>query len=342
MIEIEELKKHLSSFEQKSARKALPPLLGISLPQKPEKQTLCLIKEKSLLSKFLESDKNTEEMFLLVNAKLMEEQSVKELASKALWFGVTENFDKTICEVSKVFYDWKFKDISDLVDGRQLGNCEIDPSAEISQGVFIGQNVVIGANVKILPGCVVQSHCEIESGSVLFSNVTLYPFTKIKKGCRIHSGTSIGSDGFGYNFYEGVHNKMWHHGGVVVEEDVEIGANCAIDMGTFTPTVIGAGSKIDNLVQIAHNVQIGKCVVLCGMSGVAGSASLGDYTVMGGKAALGPDCHLGPGCQIAGGAMVNKSWPAKSMVGGYPARDLKDWKRGLIQLKKLTEKNSRN
>ncbi len=170
--------------------------------------------------------------------------------------------------------------------------------------------------------------------------MTIYPFTKIGKGCRIHSGTVIGADGFGYTFHQGQHHKIWHMGGVEISDDVEIGSNTSIDQGTFSPTRIGAGTRIDNLVQIAHNCKIGKGCVLCGQVGLAGSVTLEDFVVIGGQAALGPDCHIGMGTQIGGkaGVMEAAVWPAGSKIAGFPARDLKEWLRGLALAKKLAEK----
>jgi UDP-3-O-[3-hydroxymyristoyl] glucosamine N-acyltransferase len=109
-------------------------------------------------------------------------------------------------------------------------------------------------------------------------------------------------------------------------------------MGTFSPTIIGSGTRIDNLVQVAHNVKIGKGCVLCGQSGIAGSAVLEDFVVLGGRAAVGPDVHLGMGCQLAGGSKVTDSaiWPAGSKLGGHPARDLKEWLKGLAYLRKMS------
>jgi len=154
----------------------------------------------------------------------------------------------------------------------------------------------------------------------------------------LHSGVVVGSDGFGYTFHQGQHKKIWHMGGVSIQDDVEIGSNSTIDMGTFSPTIIGSGTRIDNLVQVAHNVKIGKGCVLCGQSGIAGSAVLEDFVVLGGRAAVGPDVHLGMGCQLAGGSKVTDSaiWPAGSKLGGHPARDLKEWLKGLAYLRKVS------
>ena len=259
------------------------------------------------------------------------------------WIVTSPNVALSLTVLSKPFYDLKMAGLNTQVDGRQMGTTEIDPSARISQNVFIGEHVKIGANVEILPGSVILPHVTIGENTKLFANVTVYPFTTIGKNCRFHSGVVIGSDGFGYTFHQGQHRKIWHMGGVLIHDDVEVGSNSSIDMGTFSPTVIGAGCRIDNLVQIAHNVKLGKGCVICGQSGIAGSAVLGDYVVMGGQGAIGPDSHLGMGTQVAGGAKVNDSaiWPAGSKLGGHPAKDLKEWMRGVAWLRNMSLKETK-
>lgn len=259
-----------------------------------------------------------------------------EWKQKLTAIGVSPNVPLSMARLSLPLYQRKFGRWQGIVDGRQLGTTEIHPSAQIAQGAFIGEHVSIGANVVIHAGSVVSSHVSIGADSVLFPHVVLYPFTQIGQGVRIHANSTIGADGFGYVFDKGVHHKIWHTGGVIVHDQVEIGANSSVDMGTFTPTVIGRGTRIDNQVQIGHNTKIGTGCVLCGQAGIAGSAVLEDFVVLGGRAAIGPDAHIGKGCQIAGGAMVNESavWPAGSVLGGHPARDIKEWMRTFAWVRK--------
>lgn len=248
----------------------------------------------------------------------------------------TANVPLTMARLSAPLYQAKFQNWQGIVDGRQLGTTDIHPSAQIAQGVFIGEHVSIGPNVVIHAGCVVSSHVRIGADTVLFPHVVLYPFTELGQGVRIHANSTIGADGFGYVFDKGVHHKIWHTGGVVIHDQVEVGANSSIDMGAFTPTVIGRGTRIDNQVQIGHNTKIGAGCVLCGQVGVSGSVVLEDFVVLGGRAAIGPDAHIGKGSQIAGGAMVNEGavWPAGSVLGGHPARDLKEWMRTFAWVRK--------
>ena len=275
-----------------------------------------------------------EKFYALVNAELKAE------LDKLPWIATSSQVPMSLTLLSKPFFDLKMKGVNTQVDGRQMGTVEIHPTAHIAQNVFIGESVKIGANVEIMPGAVILPFSEIGDDTKIFSNVTIYPFTKIGKSCRIHAGTVIGSDGFGYTFNQGQHVKIWHMGGVVIQDQVEIGSNCSIDMGTFSPTIIGAGTRIDNLVQIAHNCKIGRGCVICGQCGIAGSAVLEDFVVMGGRAAVGPDAHIGMGTQIAGGAKVNESaiWPAGSKLGGHPAKDLKEWMRGIAYVRNMSLK----
>jgi UDP-3-O-[3-hydroxymyristoyl] glucosamine N-acyltransferase len=259
------------------------------------------------------------------------------------WIITSPNIALSLTTLSKPFYDLKMKGINTQVDGRQMGTTEIDPTARISQNVFIGEHVKIGANVEILSGSTILPHVTIGDNTKIYPNVTIYPFTTIGKNCRFHSGVVIGSDGFGYTFHQGQHCKIWHMGGVIIHDGVEIGSNSSVDMGTFSPTVIGPGCIIDNLVQIAHNVKLGRGCVMCGQSGIAGSAVLEDFVVLGGRAAIGPDSHIGMGTQVAGGAKVNESavWPAGSKLGGHPARDLKEWMKGFAYVRKMSLKDNK-
>jgi UDP-3-O-[3-hydroxymyristoyl] glucosamine N-acyltransferase len=309
----------------------------------PQSNRLVFIKAKKYFDTFLDQlgNANHSNILLIVSEKalkLIDPQSFYQRVSSGALMA-SKHIDSAMCDCSAFFYQKKWDSIQSLVDGRQLGNVEIHPSAQIAQDVFIGENVIIGANTKILPGCVIMSQVELGENTILFPNVTVYPFTKIEDNCRIHANTCIGSDGFGYSFYNGAHQKLWQMGGVHIESDVEIGSNCSVDTGTFSPTVIKRGCKLDNLVQIAHNCYLDEHVVMCGQAGTAGSSRVGAYSFLGGQTAVSPQCELGPQTRVAGAGKVTKNFLEGNIdLGGHPARPLKEWLKGIAQLRKLSLK----
>lgn len=271
------------------------------------------------------------------------EQLKMELFGCFAWVGVVDSIDLAMSYFSRPFYEQKISNVDLFRDGRQSGTADIDPSAHIAECAFIGEHSRVGANVQIMAGAVLGAFSEVSDNSVIYPNASIYPWVKIGKDCRIHSGAVIGADGFGYNFDKNtnIHQKVWHVGGVVIEEGVEIGANSAVDAGTFSPTIIGAGTKIDNMVQIGHNCRLGKGVVLCGHVAIGGSTTIGDFSVFGGKAGCGHGITLGKGVQVAGGALINCDWGDGSILGGHPARPLKEWMRGLAYLRKESLKETK-
>ena len=236
------------------------------------------------------------------------------------------------------FFQNKHQNDNNMVDGRQMGTAIVHPTAQISQGVFLGEQVEVEQGVTIYPGTVVMGRCRIGTGTTLYSNVSINSDVIIGTGCRIHSNTVIGSDGFGYNFRDGQHLKVWHLGGVVIGDDVEMGANCSIDRGSFKNTVIGSGCKLDNAVHVAHNCIVGKSVIFCAQSALSGSVRTDDFVVFGGRVGVLPDVHLGSGCMVSAGTIVTESWPAGSRLGGFYSMNHWDWIRGLAIFKKLAKK----
>ena len=207
---------------------------------------------------------------------------------------------------------------------------EIDPTAHIAPYCHIGAGAKIGANVVIGDVCQVGANVIIEEKTRIFPRVTLYPGVKIGKRVRIHSGTVIGSDGFGYVMDQGVHVKIPQIGTVIIHDDVEIGANVTIDRGAMDATEIGRGTKIDNLVMIAHNVKIGENCIIISQVGIAGSTKLGNYVVLAGQSGIAG--HLAIGNQVTVGAKagVMNDIPDGQMWLGAPAMPHKDAKRIMI------------
>ena len=185
--------------------------------------------------------------------------------------------------------------------------CVVEAGARIGAGsvlqasVFVGRDAVVGEGCFLMPGCVIATTC------VLGHRVRLQP------------GVVVGSDGFGYEFVKGRHEKVPQIGTVVIGDDVEIGANSTLDRARFSRTVVGEGTKIDNLVQIAHNVTIGKHCILCSQVGISGSTTLEDYVILGGQAGVGGHITLGKGSKAGGQAGISSDLPAGSYVNGTPA-----------------------
>lgn len=222
----------------------------------------------------------------------------------------------------------------------------VHPSARIGANPSIGPYVVIDADVRVGASCVIHAGTFIGRGTTIGDDCLLWPNVVIRDGCRlghrvmIHPSAVIGSDGFGYYFDEGRHNKIPHIGGVILEDDVEIGACTCVDRSKFGNTVVGVGTKIDNQVQVAHNVHIGRHCVLAGQSGLAGSVRTGDYCVFGARACSLDNVAIGDRVTVAGLAVADKDIPDGLMVSGFPARDHREElrERALVRrLPKLVE-----
>jgi UDP-3-O-[3-hydroxymyristoyl] glucosamine N-acyltransferase len=314
-------------------------LQGITTVDKLKSSSLVFLGSKKLVQNLEAQDVTG--LCLIIAERFFDVLDEKIKANHSCTLMTTPDLKLSMSKISKIFYNEKFKSINNIIDGRKTGTANIHPSADIGENVFIGEDVVIGANSVIYPGVTILSHVEIGENCSIYPNVSVMSFTAIGNNVRIHSGTTIGSDGFGYHHSQGVHEKIWHFGGVVIGDNVEIGANCAIDQGTFSPTHIYDGVKIDNLVQIAHNVKVESGVILCGQVGLAGSSSVGAYSVLGGKAALGDGKTIGKASQVAGACMVLSDIEDGSKVGGHPARPVNEWLRGVAYLRKAVKEKNR-
>jgi UDP-3-O-[3-hydroxymyristoyl] glucosamine N-acyltransferase len=197
--------------------------------------------------------------------------------------------------------------------------------------------VKIGARSVLLAGNFVGDDSKIGDDAGIFPNVTTYPRTEIGNRVRIHAGSIIGSDGFGYVQDGGVHRKVPQIGGVIIGDDVEIGAGVTIDRGALGPTVIGKGTKIDNLVHIAHNVEIGEHSLLCAQVGIAGSAKLGNYAVIAGQVGVAGHLKIGNQVTIASKSGVMNDIPDGEKWFGIPAQPDHDVKRQIIAQRQLPE-----
>ncbi len=209
---------------------------------------------------------------------------------------------------------------------------------DIDKNVRFGNNVTLGDNVTIMSGCYVGDNVSIGSGTLLHPNVSLYHHTHIGANCIIHSGSVIGCDGYGFaHTKQGEHVKIYQNGNVAVEDDVEIGANCTIDRAVFGTTYIRKGTKLDNLIQIAHNCDVGEHTLMAAQVGLAGSTTLGRNVVMGGQSATAGHLEIGAFATIAGKAGVTKSLDGNKMYAGFPAIEIKLWRKMQAALMRLVK-----
>jgi UDP-3-O-[3-hydroxymyristoyl] glucosamine N-acyltransferase len=219
----------------------------------------------------------------------------------------------------------------------------IDPRAQLAAGVSVGAGVVIDADVNIgarsciNAGAVIGRGVEIGEECVLHSGVHIYSDVRIGSRVILHAGVVIGSDGFGYVFAEGRHQKFPQLGKVVIEDDAEIGSNSTIDRGSLGTTLIGRGTKIDNLVQIAHNVRIGKHCVVAAQTGISGSVEIGNYVVIGGQVGIGDKVKIedqvviGAQAGVPSGKIIRRG----SRIWGTPARPMSEFKKTYAQIVNL-------
>jgi UDP-3-O-[3-hydroxymyristoyl] glucosamine N-acyltransferase len=214
-------------------------------------------------------------------------------------------------------------------------DAQIDPSASVGPGAYIGHQVKIGARTLIGPNSSVGENTEIGADCRLDTNVAVYHNCKIGNFCIIQANTTIGSTGFGYSFIDGRHQLIPHNGGVILEDGVEIGANTSIDRAKFGNTVIGAGTKIDNLVQIAHNVVTGKACLLAGQVAIAGSTRLGDGVIMAGRSGTTDNRTIGNGAIVGGVAVAFEDIAPGQKVWGTPAIDMQDQMKSVVIFQKL-------
>ncbi len=215
------------------------------------------------------------------------------------------------------------------------GSAQIDPTAHIGPHCTVGERVRLGARSVLMGGNHLGRDCQIGDDVWLFPNVVVYAQSQIGHRVSIHAGTVIGSDGYGYVLDEGRHRKVLQLGKVIIQDDVEIGANTAIDRGALGATVIGQGTKIDNLVHIAHNVVIGRHCLIMGEVGFAGSTRIGDYCVVASQSGIAGHLTIGNQVTIGAKSGVMRDIPDGETVLGTPAGPDKQTKRQLIGLQQL-------
>lgn len=219
----------------------------------------------------------------------------------------------------------------------------IGAGCEFGEGVSVGPYAVVGDRCRLGDGVVLGAHvavgegCELGAGSVLHARAVLYDSVVMGARCVIHSGAVLGADGFGFVTSTGLPTKLRQIGRVVLGDEVEVGANSAIDRAMLEETRIGSGTKIDNLVQVGHNVEVGEGCFLCGQAGIAGSAKLGNRVVLAGQAGVSGHLEIGDGVQVAAKSAVLQSVQEGEVVAGIPAIGIRSWQRQSVALQRLAE-----
>ncbi len=271
-------------------------IIGVSSPEYPSEGNICAVWDKVVMS------------HLDVNIAVLTREKY-----------LTEGRDAIICENPRAI-------LSDLISLFTSATClrgidsraYVSPEAKVSPEAYIGAFAYVGENCEVGAGSVIEPH------SVLVQNV------KVGENCIIHSGAVIGSDGFGYERTEAGIVKIPQTGGVRLGDNVEIGACTTVDRGTLDDTEIGSGTKIDNHVQIGHNVKIGCNCIICSMSGIAGSTKIGDNVTISVQAGITDHVKVGDNVVIAGRSGVTHDIPSGAIISGFPARNHNDAKRALV------------
>ncbi len=223
----------------------------------------------------------------------------------------------------------------------------------VAPGAFVHPEARLEAGVTVDPGAVIGARAEIGAGTVIAANAVIGPDVRIGRDCSIgpgatlvhalvgnrvilHAGARIGQDGFGFAMGPKGHLKVPQTGRVIIQDDVEIGASTCVDRGSTRDTIIGEGSKIDNLVQIAHNTLLGRHCVIVSQTGISGSVTVGDFVVMGGQVGTVGHIEVGDGAQIAARAGLTRDVPARAKWAGFPAQPMREWLRETALVRKLT------
>jgi len=274
-------------------------------------------------SKYLDDLKNTK-----AGAVILEEQYLEYLPKDCIAL-VTANPYRKMAEATALF---AYKPSAKTYEPTVGENCDIASS------VNFGKNVKVGDNTTIMPGCYIGDNVEIGSNTLIYPNITIYHNCIIGSNVTIHSGTVIGSDGFGFVSKDSSNAKFYQIGNVIIEDNVEIGSNCSIDRATLGSTIIKANAKLDNLIQVGHNCEIGEYSIIVSQVGLSGSTKLGVGVVMGGQSATAGHLSIGDRAMLAARSGVTKSLEGGKIYGGFPAVDIKMWRKMQAAIARLVKK----
>ncbi|WP_139452098.1 UDP-3-O-(3-hydroxymyristoyl)glucosamine N-acyltransferase [Campylobacter armoricus] len=268
---------------------------------------------------YCDGEKNSKKIANSGAGAILVSKEFENLVSKDCIKLVVDNPHLSFALLSKLFAKTLFYD-------NQNKKNKIAKSAKIMSNVYIGNNVQISDHVVIMAGAYIGDNVSIGEYTIIHPNVVIYNDTQIGKKCHLLANCVIGSDGFGYaHTKNGEHYKIYHNGNVILEDFVEIGACTTIDRAVFESTIIKQGTKIDNLVQVGHNCEIGENCLIVAQSGISGSSILGKNVVMGGQSATSGHLEIGDFATIAARGGVTKNLEGARVYGGFPIMLQKDW-----------------
>lgn len=292
----------------------------------------------------------TDNSLVLVNdMKMLEQYDTSKVSAFVVPAKMFDKYSNLLNKPAILVDDYKYalKCIIDIFYPDEQPAGFISESAHVEKDAVVAGDACIGNNVSIGSRSKIGKACEINAGAVIGSNVTIgdnciiYPNVSIYDNCIIgknviiHAGTVVGSDGFGFvNTKEG-HLKIKHIGRVVIEDNVEIGSNCSVDKGTLSSTDIGEGTKIDNLVQVGHNVKIGKHCIIVAQTAIGGSSKIGNFVVLGGQVGISDHVNVADGVMIGSKSGVSSDIDKKGIYSGAPVVDHKLWRRNATAFKDL-------
>ena len=312
---------------------------GLESPQRASSNDICFIGEQSLVPEW----ESSRAAVALVDRRIMIEDDPERAIIRA------EDGDVAFIRLLELFAP-----PSPRIEPGVHPTAVIDPEAVIGEGVHIGPNCFIGARARIGDRCILHAQVTVYRDSELGHDSECYPGVVLRERCRLghhvrlHPNVVIGADGFGFRpasdgkGFDGTGVlKVPQIGQVVIGDHVELGAGTCVDRGTFSDTVIGDGTKIDNLCQIGHNCHIGRSVIMAGQVGLAGSVTIGDGTMIGGQVGVKDHIRIGAKVKLAACSAVMNDIPDGATWGGYPARDWKEAVQGVLMLRKMEMEQGR-
>jgi UDP-3-O-[3-hydroxymyristoyl] glucosamine N-acyltransferase len=283
---------------------------------------------------FLSHVKNERYAFSTNASAIIAKEEIRDVSASLI---IVRNPQLAFARTLDIFYKQTFKSIG-ISKGTVAGeNVSVGDDVSIHPMVFLGNNVSIGNRTVLFPHVYVGDNVTIGDDSIVYPQVTIREKVTVGRRVIIHSGTVIGSDGFGYVQESGKHYKIPQVGGIIIDDDVEIGANVTIDRATVGNTTIGSGTKIDNLVQIAHNVRIGKNCIIIAQVAIGGSAEISDGVILAGQVAVRDHVKIGKGVMIGGQSGVGQDISDGQMFSGTPAIPHRTWMKAQSIYSKLPE-----